>query len=375
MTRVVGKEDSFDKYLPFPLENEPVMISQSKIDPSRTLEQDRLDGRQIPRFAIDYEVSYGVKNGTWTDYEDFSVWKIGFDAPYAKSLSFMFEGFQIPKEAEMYIYSEESRMIQGPITMEAVTKGIFTSDIIERTGKVKIAIVCKDKSKEIALKISKIAQGIQTNFDRAWTDAGDCNYDVNCAIGSAWTLQRDAVGMIAVGMIGLCSGSLINNQCQDLTPNFLTAFHCLGNNPGINMSNWVVRFNYQSASPTCPGNTAGQEPLTATWVTRNGATLRASSTLSDFALLLLNGGLVGNNPIESGLALAGWDRSTTPASSSFCIHHPAADAKKISFDNDAAILRNDGGFNEWMVDDWEFGNTEPGSSGSPLFNQMGRIVG
>jgi lysyl endopeptidase len=379
LTRVLGSKETMDMYLPFPFEEEPIMYQQPKLDFERILKEDERAKRQIPRFAVDYEMSYGVKDGIWTDYENFSVWKIGFNASSASSMQIMLENVELPKEAEMYIFSTESKMIQGPITMEAVSKGFFTSDVIERSGKVQIAVICKAYNKNLLLNITKIGQGIVKNGARAWEDAGDCNFDVNCPIGAAWQLQRDAVGMIVVDMNGNCSGSLINNTCQDLTPNFLTAFHCLESGLGTNMSNWVFRFNYQSINPTCPGNTSGPESNSTTWITRNGAILTTGHSDSDFALLLLNGGLIGSNAIEANLALAGWDRTTVASTGGVGIHHPEGDAKKISLYTTAPFSSfREGGASSsgkfWQLT-FASGVTEPGSSGSPLFNQIGRING
>ena len=49
--------------------------------------------------------------------------------------------------------------------------------------------------------------------------------------------------------------------------------------------------------------------------------------------------------------------------------------KKISFDSDPSISSNYGGAQTWKVDAWDDGTTEPGSSGSPLYNQNNQIVG
>ena len=55
-----------------------------------------------------------------------------------------------------------------------------------------------------------------------------------------------------------------------------------------------------------------------------------------------------------------------------CIHHPSGDIKKITFDYDNAVSAG----NYWDINQWEDGTTEPGSSGSPLFDgNSKRIVG
>ena len=153
----------------------------------------------------------------------------------------------------------------------------------------------------------------------------------------------------------LCTGSMINNTEQDLTPYFLTANHCLGGN-----NSWIFMFNYQS-----PGCSNQDGP---TNMTTSGSTLLASSATSDFALLELN----ESPPEEYNVFYAGWDISGNTPNTPVCIHHPSGDIKKISFDYDNAS--NAGSF--WDINNWEDGTTEPGSSGSPLFDgNTKRIVG
>ena len=48
--------------------------------------------------------------------------------------------------------------------------------------------------------------------------------------------------MIVIGGNGICSGALVNNTCNDGTPYFLTANHCLGGSTG----SWAFRFNWQA---------------------------------------------------------------------------------------------------------------------------------
>ena len=61
-----------------------------------------------------------------------------------------------------------------------------------------------------------------------------------------------------------------------------------------------------------------------------------------------------------------------------CIHHPSGDAKKIS--TFAGVTKTsswtEGALQfHWEVPSWDNGATEPGSSGSPLFNDRGLTVG
>ena len=209
------------------------------------------------------------------------------------------------------------------------------------------------------ISISTIAHDYRNVFfneERGYGDSGSCNNNVACSIGDDWQDEIRSVAMILTsGGSRLCTGSLINNATQDLSPYFLTANHCLGGN-----NSWIFMFNYES--PQC-SNQNGPTNMTV-----SGSSLLASSSTSDVALLLLN----ETPPQDYNVHYAGWDVSGSTPSTPVGIHHPSGDIKKISFDYDNAS--NSG--NYWDVDSWDDGTTEPGSSGSPLFDgETHRIIG
>ena len=65
--------------------------------------------------------------------------------------------------------------------------------------------------------------------------------------------------------------------------------------------------------------------------------------------------------------------------SSVGIHHPSGDIKKWSYDADASVSSEWGGWGSsgtnthWEVLDWDIGTTEGGSSGSPLFDRISAL--
>ncbi|RLE18479.1 MAG: hypothetical protein DRJ65_21365, partial [Acidobacteria bacterium] len=90
---------------------------------------------------------------------------------------------------------------------------------------------------------------------------------------------------------------------------------------------------------------------------------------SDFTLLELDS--IPNPNFH--VYYAGWDVSGQTPQSATGIHHPSGHEKAISFENDP--LSTIWG-SHWKVNDWDLGTTEPGSSGSCLFNQSnGLCVG
>lgn len=76
------------------------------------------------------------------------------------------------------------------------------------------------------------------------------------------------------------------------------------------------------------------------------------------------------------LTFLGWSRSSSLPTSSVGIHHPQGDQMKISFANSPATLGNTYTFTNtaWRVL-WDLGTSEPGSSGSPLFDIDHRVIG
>ena len=122
----------------------------------------------------------------------------------------------------------------------------------------------------------------------------------------------------------------------------------------------------------------------------SGGILRATSELgnqtasspqvsgSDFTLIELS----SNIPTSYNPYFAGWSRLSSAPTSGVGIHHPAGDEKKIStYTSSATSASYNGGWSgaHWRVV-WSqttngHGVTEGGSSGSPLFNPNGLIVG
>jgi PKD repeat protein len=167
--------------------------------------------------------------------------------------------------------------------------------------------------------------------------------------------------MIVVGGNGICTGAMVGNTSLDGTPYFLTANHCYS----ANVASWVFRFNWES--PTCTPNQNAPTNQTV-----SGSVLRAKASASDFCLLQLN-----SQPNDAyQVYYAGWSKVDVAATSGVGIHHPDGDIKKISFYS--TPLQSSGyytsGSNHWYVQ-WSSAVTEPGSSGSPLFDQNHRIVG
>ena len=326
-------------------------------------EMERTSSQQKPyRFANPISVDFNINtHGTWNINDDgSSIWQFRIESPGAHSLNLIYDRFNIPEGAEFFVYSEDREMVLGAFTNynHKPHGGFSTAPVV---GDVIILEYNEPASPEFSgeISIDIVAHDYRDVFfneERGYGDSGSCNNNVNCAVGDDWRDEIRSVAMILTsGGSRLCTGSLVNNTSQDLAPYFLTANHCLGGN-----NSWIFMFNYES--PSC-NNQNGPTNMTV-----SGSSLLANSSTSDFALLLLN-----ETPPESyNVHYAGWDISGSTPSTPVGIHHPSGDIKKISFDYNNAS--NSG--NYWDVNNWEDGTTEPGSSGSPLFDGVTqRIIG
>jgi lysyl endopeptidase len=188
-----------------------------------------------------------------------------------------------------------------------------------------------------------------------------------------------------------CSGVLINNGKQDGTQYFLTAKHCVRDD----VSYYIVGFNYEKQR--CESNGAlksalspkefNEETSSEAYIsltpqsmlqpqTVQGFELLAEWDVTDYALLRIKERI----PDHYNVYLAGWDISDTqPRGGYFCVHHPMGDFKKIStFSGQiqkASWIDDPDNHVHWQIIAWGRGTTERGSSGSPLYNIQGKVIG
>jgi hypothetical protein len=348
--------------------NDIQIVSLPAVDVEALLAEDEIADKDEPlRFGYPHSVSLDLNNsGTWQDLPDRTkLWRLQINCPGATSINLIYDDFHLPPGGELYIYNDDLTSVYGAFTENnnKAHREFSTTPTSGATTYLEYHHPSENIS-DVSISISNVIHGYRDVFalmTRNFGDSGGCNNNVNCPEGVPWEEEiRSAAMILSSGGFRLCSGAMVNNVRQDLTPYFLTANHCLGGE-----STWIIMFNYQS--PTC-ANTDGPTNFTV-----QGTTLLANRAQSDFALLLLQ-----ETPPESyNVHFAGWSAIDTAPQEPVSIHHPSGDIKKITFDYDQGIsdgwTNNDG--SHWRIATWEDGTTEPGSSGSPLFDQNHRIVG
>ncbi|MFH1320189.1 MAG: PKD domain-containing protein [Bacteroidota bacterium] len=335
----------------------PVLLQEDSINDQH---------KDIPwRFGYNIPVNLNLQNsGLWeTIGKGNRIWRLKIVSTGALSINLTFDDYFLPEGAKLFIYNEDKTEVIGSFTnknnkpFRELGTTLVHGDIIIveyfEPGKV---------ADQGSLSIGTVTHGYRDLFSYAkgLGDSGPCNNNVICPVGDSWRDQIRSVAIIIVGGSAACTGSLINNTCEDGTPYFLTANHCLGGS----VSTWVFRFNWDS--PICTPTQNGPTNQTI-----SGATLRANNSGSDFGLIELS----AVPPAGYNVFYSGWDNSGTNPTSQVAIHHPSGDVKKISFDYDPATQTTWNGAAVWEIGNWEDGTTEGGSSGSPLFDQNGRVIG
>jgi hypothetical protein len=186
-----------------------------------------------------------------------------------------------------------------------------------------------------------------------------------CSIDPVVGTVKNSVVRIVYKGHERCTGTLVNTVQNHKINYILTAGHCFTTEEDANTA--VFYFEYES--PSCDG------PDGDATKSLSGATIRSRSSDVDFALLEL----LEPIPVSYHPYYAGWDNSGMAPQSAFVIHHPLGDVKKIAEDQDPLTIATFGNRYDpkthWLVDKWESGTTEPGSSGAPLFDRNGLLQG
>lgn len=336
-------------------------------------------GTKALRFAHDFETNITLEDDflEWGDNKKSRYFILGISSRGAHSINLGFESFHLPKGAEMFILEKEQWL--GPFAKEKPYAPEYWTPIIQDDMAVIQIKIPSEKVNEAKIRIHRVNHDFRGFSAVA---SGSCNVDVICGAADGYPEidnYRDlirSVGVYSVNGTFFCSGALINTADQSCKPYFLTANHCV--DEFTNYNSVVVYWNYENSTCRPPGSpesgATGDGKLDQF---NSGATLSSTNGISDYTLFELDGEI---DPSINAF-LAGWDRQRRAPTMAIAIHHPNTDEKRISFEFDpltiSDYLSSGNNINEnfLRVDDWDIGTTEGGSSGSPLFNSSGQIVG
>jgi hypothetical protein len=378
-----------------------IVIQEPDLTPIHAEDLQNDAQQKVYRVGLRLPFVADISSGHWESVENkVDLWRLTIQCDNALALGLYFsDAVQIPEGGKLFAYSGNKKHVVGAFSHETdgfealrmIAGDVLTLEYSAPAGTSLPTINISELVYFYRGVEDQVMEYLDPNYLE--TRAQSCQIDVACTPErNGWEDQIRSVVHIVFPISGgaaVCSAATINNTAQDCKPYILTAWHCGERNAGDNLNNWVWYWNYQKS--TCQPNSNSQNPSKGN-ETMTGGIVRASSgngTLtnppsggqvagSDFMLVELNQAI----PQSYNPYYAGWSRANTAATSGVGIHHPAGSAKKIStFSSTLSNSSfNGGGFNHFWAVQWVattngHGVTEGGSSGSPIFNQNGLIVG
>jgi hypothetical protein len=267
----------------------------------------------------------------------------------------------------------------GPVSAAAIAAdAVYWTPVLDgEAGTIEFALPAQVDTGDALIRLPTISHLVAAgNGLRAFGlnigQAGACEVDIACldtTLRQQLSSATNAVARMVVTIDGdtfLCSGTLLNDSQNSLTPYFLTANHCLedigdpaaGRGVAAASAGTINTYWFFQAS-TCGSLAPPSYTLVA-----GGAKLLARSVDADWALVQLS------LPPPSGTTFSAWsdDAPIATGTAADAIHHPGGDLKKFSVGSVQGYQPySDGSSYIRML--WTTGVTEPGSSGSGLFTQ------
>lgn len=320
------------------------------------------------------------------------VWSGVVSAPGASAVRLHFSGFDLPEGAALYVYGADGQA-KGPYTGrgpvgdgELYTNAIFGEQVhvqLVQTGAparlprnlvlesvgymgsrfLNAVIPAKDESPG--------ASGLATRAFCSYNES--CVENAACVSSSAVADARQAVASILYqsgSSYYICTGGLLADTIGSQTPYFLTANHCVSKSGEASSLETFFDYVTTCSNPDC------SQPYSNTGQTV-GATILSTSSSNDHSFLQLS-----SNPAtpDGTVAYMGWDSSpvaNTHGVNLYRISHPSGAPQAYSehsVDTNAGTCRTlpRGDF---IYSNDEFGATEGGSSGSPVVDGNGNVVG
>jgi lysyl endopeptidase len=334
--------------------------------------------------------------GNWTvDQNGNTIWQLHVKFDGAEALSFLFQTFKIYGGTTVDVFDNAGKALHKTLTSADVLDHFqqnmalcfgdeMTLQIKEPAGTIKSEIL-----------IDRIVYNYRStgnpNVPKI-NESDECEVNVNCSpVGNNWQDEKRGVARIYVvdsQGAGWCTGSLVNNTSLNCKPYFLTALHCGISTSASNSNLWRFYFRYESPNCTNPTSAGTLDDHYITGCVRLANSNDAGGDSGSDFLLVQLGSLANESTtittLKSGDFNAywnGWDANNSTVSSAVGIHHPAGDIKKISTSGPTSstswggTVANTHWMLAWLSNTNGYGVTEGGSSGSPLFNQSGRIIG
>lgn len=312
----------------------------------------------------------------------------GIEAPAAGGIRVEFEDFYLPAGMEIFIYNEYGE-VHGPYTRRGPNgEGRFWSNTIG--GPVAFVELRSEQSWTPAMlrktrftisRVGAIDSSFYKNLDesrRQICGMADCFEDATCYDSNDWGPLDDAKNAVAAmifetgsGFMACTGGLIADSNAGVETAYYLTANHCISTQASATSLECFWRYQTATCLGSCPN--IANSPRTS------GATLLATGAVSDFTLLELSelppagsfylGWSTERVDNQEGMQLYRLSHPVTPSSTNSAMVYSR---HQVDIDWIPCIGYPRGGY---FYSEETLGATKGGSSGSPVLNSDGNIVG
>lgn len=328
-----------------------------------------------------------VAGGTFAQTPDGGyVWVAAIGSEYAGGVRLHIENLYLPPNAELFFYNSSGE-VYGPYSGAGPegTGEFWTPSVLGRQGTLQVRVYAPadaDDLSEISLTVREVGHISRSFFGLGNEQAGTCGNNAACVVNT--NCQNDPIVSndelavakmlwISGAYIYTCTGGLVaDTVASSQIPYFLTANHCLSKAS----TNLEAFFQYQAACGStinCTGT--WDDPPAGSFAGKTiGATVKATNRRGDFTLLQLS-----QNP-PAGSYFLGWTTVAVANSNNtplYRVSHPSGAPQSYSQHSvdTGAVTCTGWPRGERIYSNDQIGATEGGSSGSPVINAAGQIVG
>ena len=309
-------------------------------------------------------------------------WTTTVSSAGASAIRLHLSGFSLPQGAQLFVYNEAG-WVDGPYQGQGPNGNgdVWTGGVPGETVSVQILFdgsvdgITSFNIQEVAhigdeWVLPSLVEGVAT--EAFCSNNASCVEDASCHTQSATNGARNGVAHILYSSGGsqyICSGGLLNdtdNSTQRYW--FLTANHCISTSSEANSASFYWQYKTSSCGGACFSPYTGSVPSTS------GSSLVVTGSSSDFTLLECSQAPPG------GSTLLGWSNSAVANSNGvnlYRISHPKGSPQAYSHHQVSTTKGTCGSWprGAWIYEQDITGATEGGSSGSPVLNSSGQVVG
>lgn len=302
------------------------------------------------------------------------------ESPGAVALRVHFTNFNLPRNATLTLSNESGQAFAYSGSGPRNTGEFWSNTVGGDRVQLRVDYAGRDIGRVLQAMRFLIADvgPLSARFPAPDPQAGQelCGYNETCVINascaslpSAVQTAQDAVAMILF-ISGpyqyVCSGGLVaDSDSSSSIPYFITANHCL--DTATEAATLEAYFDYTSPCGQCDDSIL-DEPMVA------GSSVVSTSKTSDYTLLRLA------TAAPAGTAFLTWNNTPVASSNNtalYRISHPAGAPQAYSAQR---VDTSKGTCRSWPRGSWIYstdtvGATEGGSSGSPVVNASGQLVG